>query len=246
MLFSDLKDIFNNAKIIGKLPKKKIKYISDHSNNVNENTLLVLNQYKNFKLKYLKEAISKNLKTIISNKFIKNISLNQIIVKNLDKEISKLINIRQPFLPKVSLAITGTNGKTSTTWYLAQICKINDIPTKLTGTLGYFINLKKKKDTELTTPSNLNLIQFVNSNKKNKFSFISEASSHGLHQGRFNNFNIDIAAITNISHDHLDYHKNFTAYKRSKFLLFTKVLNAKGIAIINSRLQNYQTLLKKN
>ena len=68
---------------------------------------------------------------------------NQIIVKDLDKEILKLIKLRQPFRPKISVAITGTNGKTSTSWYLAQICKINKIPSKLTGTLGYFINLKK-------------------------------------------------------------------------------------------------------
>ena len=54
MLFSDLKDIVNNKKIIGKLPKKKIKYISDHSKNVDGNTLLVINKKKHFKLSYLK------------------------------------------------------------------------------------------------------------------------------------------------------------------------------------------------
>ena len=244
MLFSDLKDVINNPKIIGKLPTKKIKYLSDHSKNVDGSTLLVINKKKNFKLSYLKEAISKNLNTIITNSFLKNCSLNQIIVKDLEKEISRLIHFKQPFLPKISVAITGTNGKTSTSWYLAQICKINRIPTKLTGTLGYFINLKKCKDSILTTPSNLDLYQFANESKKNKFSFISEASSHGLHQGRFNNFNIDIAAITNLSHDHLDYHKNFRSYVNSKFSLFTKILNNKGVAVINSRLKNYKTLEK--
>ena len=59
MLFSDLQFILNEAKIVGKLPKKKIKYISDHSKNVDGNTILVINQNKNFKLSYLKEAISK-------------------------------------------------------------------------------------------------------------------------------------------------------------------------------------------
>jgi UDP-N-acetylmuramyl-tripeptide synthetase len=245
MLFSDLKDIVNNQKIIGKLPKKKIKYISDHSKNVDGNTLLIINKKKNFKLSYLKEAISKNLNTIITNSFLKNCSLNQIIVKDLEKEISRLIKFRQPFLPKISVAITGTNGKTSTSWYLAQICKINRIPLKLTGTLGYFIDLKKYKDSVLTTPSNLDLYQFASESKKNKFCFITEASSHGLHQGRFNNFNIDIAAITNLSHDHLDYHKNFSSYINSKFLLFTKILNTKGVAVINSRLKNYRSLEKK-
>ena len=245
MFFSDIKDLLSNAKIIGKLSKKKIKYISDHSENIDENTLLVINKKKHFKKSYLKEAISKNLKNIITNRFLKNCSINQIIVKDLEKEISKLIKFRQPFLPKISVAITGTNGKTSTSWYLAQICKINEIPSKLTGTLGYFIDLKKYKDSKLTTPSNLDLYQFANQSKKNKFCFISEASSHGLHQGRFNNFNIDIAAITNISHDHLDYHKNLRSYINSKLVLFTKILNPKGVAVINSRLKNYKSLEKK-
>ncbi len=245
MLFSDLQFILNEAKIVGNLPKKKIKYISDHSKNVDVNTLLVINQNKNFKLSYLKEAISKNLHTIITNVFLKKCSLNQIIVKDLDSAISILIKIRQPALPKVSVAITGTNGKTSVSWYLAQICKINGIPNKLTGTLGYFVDLKKHKDSVLTTPSNLDLCQFSNESKKNKFCFITEASSHGLHQGRFKNFKIDIAAITNLSHDHLDYHKNFRSYSQSKLLLFTKILNNKGVAIINARLKNYKTFKNK-
>ena len=91
MLFSDLQFILNEAKIVGKLPKKKIKYISDHSKNVDGNTLLVINQNKNFKLSYLKEAISKNLHTIITNVFLKKCSLNQVIVKDLDSAISRLI-----------------------------------------------------------------------------------------------------------------------------------------------------------
>jgi len=245
MLFSDLKDIFNDAIIVGKLPKKKIKNLSDHSKNIDGSTLLVINKKKKFRLSYLKEAISKNLNTIITNSYLKNCSLNQIIVRDLEKEISRLIKLRQPFIPKTSVAITGTNGKTSTSWYLAQICKINGIPSKLTGTLGYYINLKKYKDSALTTPTNLDLYQFANDCKKNNFSLISEASSHGLHQGRFNNFNIDIAAITNLSHDHLDYHKNFRSYVNSKFSLFTKILNNKGVAVVNSRLKKYKTLEKK-
>ena len=59
MLFSDLKDFFNNPKIVGKLPKKKIKYLSDHSKNVDGSTIFFINKKKNFKLSYLKEAISK-------------------------------------------------------------------------------------------------------------------------------------------------------------------------------------------
>ncbi len=245
MLFSDLNKILINGEIIGKLPKKKIKFISDHSKNINANTLFVINQNKNLKLSYFKEAISKNLNTVLTNRYIENSPVSQIIVKDLDKEILKLLKLTKPFPPKFSVAITGTNGKTSTSWYLSQICKINKIPFKLTGTIGYFINLKKIKESTLTTPSNLDLYQFAYSSNKNNYNYISEASSHGLHQGRYKNIKIDIAAITNISHDHLDYHKNFNSYVNTKLSLFTKNLDSKGVAVINSNLKNYKIIKKK-
>tara|TARA_Y100001970_G_scaffold6328_1_gene7197 strand:+ start:12398 stop:13810 length:1413 start_codon:yes stop_codon:yes gene_type:complete len=245
MRFSDIPKILKNTKIIGKLNKKKINYITDHSDDATPSTLLVIDKKKQFKKKYLQKSISNGLTAIITNIEIKNILVTQIIVDDLEKNLRKLINFRQSFKPKKTIAITGTNGKTSSAWYLAQICKFNNISTKLTGTLGYYSNLKKIKDSLLTTPSNLDLYQFFYSNKKNKYICISEASSHGLHQGRFNNLNIDIAAITNISHDHLDYHKTFKSYVKSKFLLFTKILNRNGTAILNSRIKNYKYLKQK-
>ena len=245
MLFSDLNKIFVNANIIGKLSKKKIKFISDHSSNINVNTLFVINQKKNFKLSYLHEAVSKNLNTIITNRRIENLSVNQIIVKDLDKEVLKLVKLIKPFRPKLFVAITGTNGKTSTTWYLSHICKINKIPSKLIGTLGYFVNMKKIKETKLTTPSNLDLYQFAHSSIKQNYNCISEASSHGIHQDRFKNIKIDVAAITNISHDHLDYHKSFDEYVNTKISLLTKSLNSNGVAVLNSHLKKYKIIEKK-
>ena len=245
MLFSDIPKILINAKIKGILPNKKIKFITDHSNKAESAVLFVINNNKNFKQSYLKHALSKGLKVILTNTYFKKISLTQVIVKDLDGEVYNLLKYKNPIEPKLSLGITGTNGKTSTAWYLGQICNNNKIPTKLVGTLGYFKNLKKIKDSKLTTPNNLDLYQFAYSNQKNKYIFICEASSHGLHQGRLDNINIDIAAISNLSHDHLDYHKNFTSYVRSKLSLFTKVLNKNGTAVINYRLNNYNILKKK-
>ena len=125
MLFSDIKKKLVDATIFGKLKKKKIKIITDHSEDVNSDALLVINNNKKFKKVYLKKAINKGLQVIITNSYFKNLKITQIVVKDLDKEILKLLNLSQPFNPKKSIAITGTNGKTSVTWYLAQICKYN-------------------------------------------------------------------------------------------------------------------------
>ncbi len=245
MLFSDIKKILIDAKILGKLNKKKIKFITDFSKNTNQDTLFVVDKNKNFKKKYLKESISNGLKVILTNKYHKDVNITQVIVKNINDDLFKLLKSRQPFKPKKSVAITGTNGKTSTAWYLTQICKASKISTRLTGTLGYYENLKKRKETNLTTPSFIDLYQFAYSDKKNKNYFISEASSHGLDQGRYTGLNIDVAAITNLTHDHLDYHKTLNSYIKSKFLLFTKVLKNNGTAVINTRLKNYKKLLTR-
>ena len=97
MLFSDIEKKLVDANIFGKLKKKKIKFITDHSDDVNSNTLFVINNNKKFKRVYLKKAIEKGLETIITNGYFKNLKITQIVVKNLDKEILKLLNLRQPF-----------------------------------------------------------------------------------------------------------------------------------------------------
>ncbi len=76
-----------------------------------------------------------------------------------------------------------------------------------------------------------------------------EASSHGLKQNRIDNVKLNLAAFTNISHDHYDYHKNFNDYFKSKMILFLKILKKNGIALINSDLPEFKkifNLCKKN
>ena len=100
MLFSDIKKELVDAKIFGKLKNKKIKLITDHSDDVNSDTLFVINKNKKFKKTYLTKAIEKGLETIITNSYFKNIKITQIVVKNIDKEILKVLNLRQPFNSK--------------------------------------------------------------------------------------------------------------------------------------------------
>ena len=150
----------------------------------------------------------------------------------------------KPFKPINTVAITGTNGKTSVAWYISEICRLNNIKIKMQGTLGYYVNGKKIKNGSLTTPTYETLHQNGFSKFKNKYNFVFEASSHALHQNRIKKYPINIAAITNITHDHLDYHKSLLNYKNSKFKLFTRYLDKNGVAIINTRMKYFKTLIK--
>ena len=76
------------------------------------------------------------------------------------------------------------------------------------GTLGYFKNFKYIKDSFLTTPEWEEIYQLAYSNKKNKNNFIFEVSSHAISKERIKNIPINIAALTNITQDHLDFHKS--------------------------------------
>ena len=83
MLFSDIKKKLVDANIFGKLKKKKIKFITNHSEEVNSNALLVINNNKKFKRVYLKKAINKGLETIITNSYFKNIIIYFIRISKL-------------------------------------------------------------------------------------------------------------------------------------------------------------------
>ena len=134
--------------------------------------------------------------------------------------------------------------KTSVVWYIAKLLNQIKIQNKTIGTLGYFFNGRKIKDSFLTTPAYEELIKYGFSKKKTKYNFIFEASSHALHQNRLKNISLDVAVLTNITNDHLDYHITKQNYKNAKFNLFVNHLKSNGIAIINSRIKNINKLKK--
>ena len=243
MLVTDIKNITKVDKFINLKKNVKFNKISSNSKLINEKTIFIVDSKKKIKLEYLEEAKKRKVPAIISDKVYKKVNSTQLIVKDLNKAIEKLLYELKPNKPVKSIAITGTNGKTSVVWYISQLCKINNINIKTQGTLGHFINGKKINENINTTPDFVELHQNAYSKKKNKYNFVFEASSHALDQERIKNFPVNLAAITNITRDHIDYHKSFKKYKFSKFKLFSKYLEKSGTAILNSRLKNNKKLV---
>ena len=134
-------------------------------------------------------------------------------------------------------AVTGTNGKTTITYFLESILNLSDLSTGVVGTVNYrYAN--KSFETQNTTPqaSDLNLIlsEMVNNSQK---AAVLEVSSHGLALGRVNKIEFDTAIFTNLTQDHLDFHKSMDNYFLAKAKLFLGLSNnrkeTKKIAIIN-------------
>jgi len=118
--------------------------------------------------------------------------------------------------------ITGTNGKTSVSQYLAQ-CLSDDAGCGVMGTLGTGVigSATDLEQTGYTTPDALHCHQWLADMRAQSVSEISmEVSSHALEQGRVNGIRFDCAVFTNLSRDHLDYHGDMDAYARAKAGLF--------------------------
>ena len=110
------------------------------------------------------------------------------------------------------------------------------------GTLGFKKNNNFRKK-ELTTPDTISLHKDLNEMKNSKIdNVILEASSHGLKQKRLDFLNIKTGIFTNLSHDHLDYHKDMKNYFSAKLILFKKILKKRSLIITDSEIKQYSTL----
>lgn len=135
--------------------------------------------------------------------------------------------------PSVQVAVTGTNGKTSVAEFTRQIWKQLGTPAASVGTLGVSSE-ELTVDGGLTTPDPMALYSTFNTlYEKGVDNIAVEASSHGLDQSRLDGMNISAAAFTNLTRDHLDYHKNEQAYFYAKARLFGSLLAPGTAAVIN-------------
>ncbi|WP_265658751.1 UDP-N-acetylmuramoyl-L-alanyl-D-glutamate--2,6-diaminopimelate ligase [Francisella philomiragia] len=180
--------------------------------------------------KYIDNVLAKGTKLILSDKLPRQSSIatpsvaegelpNIFYVENL---IEKLSNLAKWFYdykkPQNIVGITGTNGKTSISSYIAQLQKLIGQKSLLLGTNGNGIYPDLQESTH-TTLDILSLYQTI-SYYKNYQNLVMEVSSHSLDQKRTEGLDFDIAVFSNLSHDHLDYHKTMDNYFEAKAKLF--------------------------
>ena len=118
------------------------------------------------------------------------------------------------------VGVTGTDGKTSCTHFLAEAFAEPGCPGGLLGTLGYGPFGRLKPATHTTPDALVIQRELAELRDAGLHRVAMEVSSHGLHQGRANGVNFDVAVFTNLSRDHLDYHGDLAAYGAAKRLLF--------------------------
>lgn len=136
-----------------------------------------------------------------------------------------------PF-PRTTVAITGTNGKTSTAELTRQLWQLAGHPSASIGTLGV-TTAQGQVSTGLTTPDIVTFLSNMAGLEREGVTHASfEASSHGLAQYRTEGLPVSAAAFTNLSRDHLDYHETMEAYFAAKLRLFTEVVDPGGAVVV--------------
>lgn len=136
-----------------------------------------------------------------------------------------------PF-PETAVAVTGTNGKTSTVEMTRQLWRMAGNHAASIGTLGVTTS-DESITTGLTTPDIVTFLSNVAGLAREGVTHVAfEASSHGLSQYRTEGLPVKAAAFTNLSRDHLDYHGDMAAYFHAKLRLFADVLAVDGTAVV--------------
>lgn len=136
--------------------------------------------------------------------------------------------------PSTVVAVTGTNGKTSIVTFVRQIWTALGYEAASLGTVG-IASAKGERDLGATTPDPVTLQAALAELADEGVSHLAmEASSHGLAQYRLDGVKLAAAAFTNITRDHLDYHRDFEDYTYSKLRLFGEVMAPGGVAVLNA------------
>ena len=136
-----------------------------------------------------------------------------------------------PF-PDTIVAVTGTNGKTSTVELTRQLWRMAGLSAASIGTLGV-TTPDERVVTGLTTPDIVTFLSNMAGLRREGVTHVAyEASSHGLHQYRAEGPRVVAGAYTNLSRDHLDYHGDMAAYFTAKLRLFSEVIASDGTAVI--------------
>jgi len=196
--------------------------------------------------RFIEEAILKGAAAIVISEKLKNknYSVPVIFVKDVRKSLSEACSNFYKKKPSNIIAVTGTNGKSSVVNFFYQILNFNKVPVASIGTLGIYSKNYNKK-TKLTSLDSLSLHKNLEFFAKKKIkNVILEASSHGLEQKRLDYLNIKTGVFTNLSHDHLDYHKNMKLYFDSKMHLFKNLLKKKSTTITDEDNKQFRVIKK--
>jgi murE/murF fusion protein len=193
---------------------------------------------------FVSSAISNGAKIVVTEKKINGLKNGILFIhsNNIRKLLAKISFKINNKIPNNIIAVTGTNGKSSIADFYYQILNLNNKKVASIGTLGVK-SRKYKKNLSNTTIDPIQLSKILNKLKKQNINnVIMEASSHGLSQNRLDGLLFNTGIFTNLSQDHLDYHKNTKNYLKAKLYLFEKLIKKRGNIITDEQIPEFKKI----
>lgn len=196
------------------------------------NTFIALEGYEYDGHDFIEEAIANGATEVIANKGL--YSVETLIVNDTKKYLIDYLDktYREELKNLKIIGVTGTNGKTTTCYLIQQALNKLDTKCAYIGTLGFYMG-DKIRDLNNTTPGIIDIYEMLIECKEKGYNYVvMEVSSHALDMDRIGNLKFDYAIFTNLTRDHLDYHKTIENYAKAKQKLFDKI-KENGKSIIN-------------
>ncbi|PIU67955.1 MAG: UDP-N-acetylmuramoyl-L-alanyl-D-glutamate--2,6-diaminopimelate ligase [Armatimonadetes bacterium CG07_land_8_20_14_0_80_40_9] len=250
----DLIQTINEAKIIGE-PGVSISGIAYNSKRVRKGSLFVcIKGFKEDGHKFVPEAILRGAKALVVERDVKvPSSVSKVLVKNSREALALLSSsfFAHPSQRLKVIGVTGTNGKTTTTYLIESILTKAGFRTGVLGTItehksqepidrrqktevrGQKTEVRRQRtedrrqklvQTHLTTPESYDLQRLLSEMVKKKVDYVvMEVSSHALSLGRVRGCEFDLGVFTNLTQDHLDFHQTLGEYLSAKIKLFTEL-----------------------
>ncbi len=180
---------------------------------------------------FIRDAVKMGAVAVVTEKKMP-IEIPQVVVDNTRTTMGRLAKRFYGNFDDIHLiGITGTNGKTTTSFIIRSILETAGMHPGLIGTI-YYIG-KTRVKAERTTPESLDLFRLLSRfRKEDAKAVVMEVSSHALSLGRVNDLQFQTVIFTNLSQDHLDFHKTMDNYKAAKMRIFS-LLDENGVAIFN-------------
>jgi len=235
-LLKDILDKVSIDSVVGNLDGNVANVVFD-SRKVIKNSMFVAQKGLVFDgHTFIDKAVELGAKVIVCEALPKKLAKNNTYIKVKDSNLALAIitsNFYNNPSAKLKLVgITGTNGKTTIATLLYQLFKSAGYKVGLLSTVKILINSKEYKATH-TTPDSVTINKYLSEmvTKGVEFCFM-EVSSHGIHQKRTEGLHFEGGVFTNLTHDHLDYHKTFKEYRDVKKSFFD-TLPKTAFALVN-------------
>jgi UDP-N-acetylmuramoyl-L-alanyl-D-glutamate--2,6-diaminopimelate ligase len=236
VLLKKLLGQFDSTLDLSGVPDLEILGVKDDSRKVRKGDLFIARPgTKTDGGEFILDAANKGAVAVITQAKLEKSPLPQILVKDAAAVSSILAHLYhgEPSRKLKVIGVTGTNGKTTTTYLVRHLLAKAKQRCGLIGTVE-IDDGASKRESEMTTPGAIDVAELMAAMRDNGCrACMMETSSHALHQGRVAGVRFAGAGFTNLTGDHLDYHGNMDAYAEAKAILFAG-LDDDAKAIVNS------------